>query len=151
MQMELQYFSGNSKYVCLWSFRCRKKSNIDRQQLDHEKVTKYHINLFAHSLREGTSLSVSLCLSLSLSFSLSLGVLVHSGPFETKLSFTVKLRSYKSINENHFCICHKNRLKHNQHFKLLFFTINVHFVLSSQISRYAKGNLLLTSIIYLAF
>ena len=142
--MELQYFSGNSKYVCLWSFRCRKKSNIDRQQLDHEKVTKYHINLFAHSLREGTSLSVSLSLSVS-GCSSSFRILSNKIIFYSE---TKELQNYKW---NHFCICHKNRLKHNQHFKLLFFTINVHFVLSSQISRYAKGNLLLTSSIYLAF
>ena len=38
--------------------------------------------------------------------------------------------------------------KNNQHFKLLFFTINLHFVTSDQVSTYRKLNLLLTSIIY---
>ena len=39
--------------------------------------------------------------------------------------------------------------KHNQHFKLLFFTINLYFVISGQVSTYRKLNLPLTSIIYL--
>ena len=39
--------------------------------------------------------------------------------------------------------------KHNQHLKLLFFTINLHFATSDQVSTYRKPNLPLTSIIYL--
>ena len=39
--------------------------------------------------------------------------------------------------------------KPNQHFKLLFFTINLHFVTSDQVSTYTKQNLPLTNIIYL--
>ena len=39
--------------------------------------------------------------------------------------------------------------KNSQHFKLLFFTINLHFVTSDQVSTYRKQNLPLTSIIYL--
>ena len=39
--------------------------------------------------------------------------------------------------------------KNNQHFKLLFFTINLHFVTSDQVRTYRKLNLPLTSIIYL--
>ena len=33
-------------------------------------------------------------------------------------------RSYKIVRENYFCVHHKNRRKHNQHFELLFFMIN---------------------------
>ena len=39
--------------------------------------------------------------------------------------------------------------KTNQHFKLLFLTINLRFVTSNQISKYRKLNLPLTSSIYL--
>ena len=39
--------------------------------------------------------------------------------------------------------------KHSQHFKLVFFTINLHFVTSDQVSKYRKLTLPLTSIIYL--
>ena len=60
--------------------------------------------------------------------------------------------SYGITNGNKFCVRHKNRQKHNQHFKLLFFTIiNLHFVTSNQISTYRKVNLPLTSSIYLVF
>ena len=45
---------------------------------------------------------------------------------------------------------HKNRQKHNQHFKLLFFKINLHFM-SNQISTYRKLNLPLPRSIYLVF
>ena len=30
------------------------------------------------------------------------------------------------MSENNFCVRHKNRRKHNQHFKLLFFKLNSH-------------------------
>ena len=43
----------------------------------------------------------------------------------------------------------KNRRNHNQSFKLLLFTISLHFVTSNQVSRYRKTNLPLTSSIYL--
>ena len=39
--------------------------------------------------------------------------------------------------------------KNNQHFKLLFLTINLRFVTSNQISKYRTLNLPLTSSIYL--
>ena len=50
-----------------------------------------------------------------------------------------------------FCVRHENRRKHNQHFKLLFFTRNLHFVTSNQIATYRKPNLPLASSIYLVF
>ena len=53
--------------------------------------------------------------------------------------------------ENYFCVRQKNRRKHNQYDKLLFFTINLHFITSNQISIYRKLNLPLTNSIYLAF
>ena len=43
---------------------------------------------------------------------------------------------------NYFCVRHKNRRKHNQHFTLLFFKINLHFGTSDCISTYGKLNLL---------
>ena len=55
------------------------------------------------------------------------------------------------MNENYFCVRHENSRKHNQHFELLLFTTNLHFVTSSQISIYRKLNLLLISNIYLLF
>ena len=64
------------------------------------------------------------------------------------LSFFKELRNYKP---KLFFVCHKNRQKHNQHFKLIFFTINLHFVTSNQIPTYRKTNLPLTSSICLVF
>ena len=45
------------------------------------------------------------------------------------------------MNESHFCVPHKNRRKHSQHFKLLFFAILLHFVTLNQIPTYRKPNL----------
>ena len=36
-------------------------------------------------------------------------------------------RSYEIITVNYFCIHHKNRWKHNQHFELLYFKKELHF------------------------
>ena len=55
------------------------------------------------------------------------------------------------MTKSYFCVCHKNRRKHKQHFKLLFFTMNLHFVTSIQMPTYRKTNLLLISSIYLVF
>ena len=44
---------------------------------------------------------------------------------------------------------HKSRRKHNEHFKLLFFTINLPFVTSDQLSTHRKLTLSLTGSIYL--
>ena len=41
--------------------------------------------------------------------------------------------------------------KQNQHFKLLFFTINLHFATSNQVSTYRKLNFPLIIGIYLVF
>ena len=60
-------------------------------------------------------------------------------------------RSYEIISESYFCARYKNSRKHSQHFKLLFFTINLHFVTSNQIPTHVKPNLPLTSSIYLVF
>ena len=59
-----------------------------------------------------------------------------------------ELRNYK---RKLFCVRHKKKQKHNQHFKLLFFTVKLLFVTPSQISTYRKLNLSLTSSIYLVF
>ena len=53
------------------------------------------------------------------------------------------------MTEDSFCVRHKNRRKHNQHFKLLFFTINLHFITSNLIYTYRKLNLFLTNSIHL--
>ena len=53
------------------------------------------------------------------------------------------------MTDNYFCIRHKNRRKHNQHFKLLFFKLNSHFETSNETSKYRKLNLLLINSIYL--
>ena len=42
---------------------------------------------------------------------------------------------------NYFCVCHKNRRKRNQHFKLISFKINLHFGISNKISAHGKLNL----------
>ena len=56
------------------------------------------------------------------------------------------------MNESYFCILrHKNKGKHSQHFKLLFFKLDLHFVTSNQIPTYRKPNLPLKSSIYLVF
>ena len=60
-------------------------------------------------------------------------------------------RSYEIITVNYFCVRHKNRWKHNQHFKMLFFKENLHFGKSEQTSTYGKVNLLLIKSIYLIF
>ena len=57
-------------------------------------------------------------------------------------------RSHEIINESYFCVRHKNRQKHNQHFKTAVFTINLHFVKLKQMSTYRKLNLPLTSSIF---
>ena len=46
---------------------------------------------------------------------------------------------------------HKNRRKHNQYIKRLFFTTSLHFVKSNQKCTYRKLNLSLTRSIYLVF
>ena len=64
----------------------------------------------------------------------------------------VSQRSCEIKHKNYFCICQKDRQKYNQHFKLLFFTISLHFGRSNQISTYRKINLSpVASSIYLVF
>ena len=58
-------------------------------------------------------------------------------------------RSNKIVTENYFCVRHKNRRKHNQHFELLYFIINIHFGASNQLSACSKINLLFINTIYL--
>ena len=53
--------------------------------------------------------------------------------------------------ENYFCVRHKNKRKHNLHFKLLFFTINLHFLRPKEVSTYRKLNLTLITSFYLVF
>ena len=52
---------------------------------------------------------------------------------------------------NYVCVRHKNRRKHNQHFKLLFFKINFHFGTSDYISTDGKLNVLSINSIFLFF
>ena len=47
--------------------------------------------------------------------------------------------------KNNFCVRHKNRRKHNQHFKVLFLTINLQVITSNQIFTYRKLNFPLTN------
>ena len=70
---------------------------------------------------------------------------------QVTLQVGVLERSYEMITVNYFCVCHKNRRKYNQYFKLLFFKLNLHFVISNQISPYRKLNLLLINSVYLVF
>ena len=58
-------------------------------------------------------------------------------------------RSNKIVTENYFCVRHKNRRKHNQHFELLYFIINIHFGASNQLSACSKINVLFINTIYL--
>ena len=57
------------------------------------------------------------------------------------------------MTENYFCVHHKNKPKHNQHFKLAFqllgFKLNSHFRTSNYISACRKLNLLLINSICL--
>ena len=57
----------------------------------------------------------------------------------------------KIINEKYVCVRHKNRRKYNEHFKLLFLTINLHLDASDQVSTYRKLNVSLASSIHLVF
>ena len=59
-------------------------------------------------------------------------------------------RSNEIVTENHFCVRHKNRRKHNQQSELLYFIINIHFGASNQLSACSKINLLFINTIYLA-
>ena len=60
-------------------------------------------------------------------------------------------RSYEIITVDYFCVHHKNRRKPNQHSKLLYLKMNLHFDISDQISAYRKLNLLPITSIYLVF
>ena len=46
------------------------------------------------------------------------------------------------MTANYFCVRHKNRGKHNQHFELLYFMINLHFDTSNLLSTYKKTSLI---------
>ena len=48
------------------------------------------------------------------------------------------LKELRNYNQKLLLCLPKNRRKHNQHFKLLFFTINFHFVTSNQICSHSK-------------
>lgn len=54
------------------------------------------------------------------------------------LSFRVRdelLKELQNYNWNIFCVCHKKRRKHNQHFKILFSKINLHSHIKPNIYR----------------
>ena len=66
---------------------------------------------------------------------------VDFNTFGIKVSYRVILSLFKELQndkQTFFCVCHKNRWKHSQNFKLLFFTINMHFVTSNQVPTYRK-------------
>ena len=63
----------------------------------------------------------------------------------------VTQRSYEIINESYFVSATTIGENTTNISKLLFFTINLHFVTSNQISTYRKLNLPLTSSIYFVF
>ena len=49
------------------------------------------------------------------------------------------------MNENYFCVHHKNKRERIQHFKLLFFTTNLHFIVSNKTSIHRKLSFPLTN------
>ena len=51
-----------------------------------------------------------------------------------------ELQNY--ITTNYYCVRHKNRRKHNQHFKPLFFQAYLHFGTSNLLSTYRKTSLI---------
>ena len=73
--------------------------------------------------------------------------LKHVSGFKLHMSHLMKLmRSsivfYEIINVNYFCeVRHKNRRKHNQYFKLLFFQVYLHFDTSNWQYTNRKTNL----------
>ena len=61
------------------------------------------------------------------------------------------LKELRNTTVKYFCFLHKNMRIQNQHFKLLFFRINLLFGTSEYMSTYGKLKLLLISSIYLVF
>ena len=61
------------------------------------------------------------------------------------------LKELRNITANYFCVHCKNRRKHNQHFELLFFMINLHLGKFThdkfKLSTYRKTSLLLINTI----
>lgn len=55
------------------------------------------------------------------------------------------------VTENYLCFSLENGLKHNQHFKMLFFKINLHFVTLNLISTDRKLNFPLMNSSFLVF
>ena len=47
--------------------------------------------------------------------------------FVSAWAFTYCQWSYETMTVTYFCVCHKNRRKHNQYFKLQFLKMNSHF------------------------
>ena len=56
--------------------------------------------------------------------------------------FLLSLLHYEIVNVNYICFRYKNRRKHKQHFKLLYFKISLLFGTSDEISSYGKLDLL---------
>ena len=67
------------------------------------------------------------------------------------MQYWVGLKQLQNYNLNYFLVCHKNRWKHKQHFKLLFFKIILYFSISDYLSIYGKLNFLPINSIYLVF
>ena len=61
------------------------------------------------------------------------------------------LKELRNYQRKLFLRPQKNKRKRNQHFQLLFFTIDLHFVTSNQMCTYRKLNLPITCSIYLVF
>ena len=72
-----------------------------------------------------------------------------SGGKETERWAKTGWRSNEIVTENYFCARHKNRWKHNQHFGLLYFTINLQFGTSNWLSTRSKVSLFFMNGIYL--
>ena len=78
-------------------------------------------------------------------------VLPESTHLKQRFPLIVSLKQLRNYNRKLFCVRHKNRREYNQHFKLLFFKINLFFFTPNQISTYGKQNLSLMNSNYLVF
>ena len=78
-------------------------------------------------------------------------VLPESTRLKQRFPLIISLKQLRNYNRKLFGVRHKNRREHNQHFKLLFFKINLHFFTPNQISTYGKQNFSLMNSNYLVF
>ena len=82
------------------------------------------------------------------SWNLVTPILKHHTPYCVRHSQTFgKIDSL--LNVSNFCVRLKNRRKYSQHFKLLFFTINSHFVTSSQTPTHIENQICLSQAVFI--